>query len=192
VTATLRRTYVITALVAIVVIAIWFVAVWRPLGHKLTTDKKAQSSAQSQVVTFDGQLTELNALKKQIPADKATLAVLEAAVPNKPALDGTLDQLNTLATTTGVTLTSVTPGTAQGAADGSLAGSTPASTSGTPSIDLGFNLSGTYAQLMAFLSGLNTMPRTIVVDTLSLSDGSGTTVTANMTVRMFYAGQPTP
>ncbi|MHB1533825.1 MAG: hypothetical protein ACYC1D_04275, partial [Acidimicrobiales bacterium] len=66
----------------------------------------------------------------------------------------------------------------------------PAAGAGPPAIALTMSATGTYGQLMAFMRGLDTLPRAIVVDRLALT-GTGQ-LTASIDARMFYAGQPTP
>jgi Tfp pilus assembly protein PilO len=49
---------------------------------------------------------------------------------------------------------------------------------------------GSYAQIISFLTGLAAMPRTVVVDHVAVGEGAQSSVTIN--ARIFYAGSPTP
>ena len=128
---------------------------------------------------------QLQALQKQIPSDKARLAELNTAVTATPSLATVLVQLHQAASKSGATLSSVGPSNPTAPATGG------AQTGGPPSVALTMVASGAYSQLRAFLTDLTNMPRTLVVDTLSLS-GTGKTLTANISARIFYDSASTP
>jgi hypothetical protein len=46
-------------------------------------------------------------------------------------------------------------------------------------------------QVEGFVSALNQLPRTFVVDRIAITN-AGTQTTGNVVARIFYAGQPTP
>lgn len=185
-TTHLRRIAVVAAAAALVVVAAWYLLLWGPQARKVALAHRARATAQAQVGQLRGQVGALQGLVRRIPADTASLKALEAALPNNPSLDSALLQLQQIAVSTGVGLMSVSPTPPAGTAGGASSAPAP----GGPSITLAMSATGSYQQLTAFLSGLASMPRAVVVDRLSLSGTSK--LTAAISARIFYAGGPTP
>ena len=177
---TIKRIGAVAGVVAVVLVAVWYLALFSPQAHDLSKAHKSHAAAEQKITQLQSQVVQLNALKAQIPADKAALAVLNAAVPAQPQLDSTLRQLHAQAIASGVTLSTVNP-----SVPATSSSSTPKS-SGTPSIALTMSASGGYPQLMSFLSGLANMPRTVVVTSLSISGTSQ--LTAQISANIFYTG----
>jgi Tfp pilus assembly protein PilO len=177
----IKRIGGVAAAAAVVVLVIWYFALFRPQSHDLSTAHKAHAAAEQKVSQLRNQVTQLNALKADIPADKAALSVLDAAVPSSPQLDTTLNQLHTEAIASGVSLSAVSPSAPQTTASGSSS-----ATAGAPSITLTMSANGSYAQIMSFLSGLASMPRAVVVTGLNISGTSQ--LTAQITANIFYTG----
>jgi Tfp pilus assembly protein PilO len=178
-----RRISVLAVGAALALLLVWYAALFRPASHHLSSARRSYASAQQQVSQLQQQVVSLEALEKQIPADKAHLAQLDAAVPHSPDLKGLLDQLHALATATGVQLTIVSP-------------SQPASTTGSPAAasalggaqtsQVVLTMTGSYQQIAAFLTGLSRMPRAVVVDTANITAAAGHGLTAELTTQIFY------
>jgi Tfp pilus assembly protein PilO len=177
-TTTTKRIAAVAAGAALVLIGLWYVALFHPATHKLAVAHKAEAAAEQNISQLHAQVAQLQTLEAQIPSDKAKLAALNAAITTNPSLATALVQLHQAATRSGATLSTVGPSAPTGPSAG-------AQTSGTPSIALTLTASGSYGQLMAFLRQLASLPRTLVVDTLDIS-GSGSKLTANMSARIFY------
>jgi type IV pilus assembly protein PilO len=169
---------------AVLLLLVWYGALWRPETQHLNSAHHARAAAEQQVAQLDQKVLGLKVLKRQIPADTAKLAQFEAAVPNNPDLRQALDQLQQAATNSGVLLGSVGPE----APVATTSGSSTAQSSGPPSISLSMTATGTYAQTMAFVTALDNMPRTVVVDQLAITGGNTETVTASLSARIFYSG----
>jgi Tfp pilus assembly protein PilO len=188
---TTRRIAAIAGATALAVMLIWYFALLRPQTHDVAAAHKAQRAAEQQITQLDSQVSSLEALVKQIPADTARLKAVDAALPDTPSLDTALTALHRAAAATGVALTSVSPSTPSGASGASGSSSSAGrSAPGGPAITLTLNASGSYPQLMSFFRSLASAPRTFVVDSLSLSGGK--VLTASVGARVFYAGSPTP
>jgi Tfp pilus assembly protein PilO len=172
-----KRITAVAVAAAVVVLLIWYVALFRPQSRHLSAAHKAHAAAEALVQQRQQQIGELQSLVHQIPADDAKLSTLNAAVPTTPDLKDILDQLHGLATSTGCELTAVNP--APPATPGT-------STSGPQSIQVMMSVSGGYSQLMAFLTGLNHIPRTVVVDSASIGSSSAG-LQAQLTARIFYS-----
>lgn len=179
-----KRISGVTAAAAIVLLAIWYVALFHPETKQLTSAHRAHAAAEQQISSLQSQVSQLQVIERQIPADKKKYAVLTKALPDTPQLNTVLRQLHQAAVTSGAFLSSVNPTAPAAVASGS-------GPSGGVSLQVQMSATGSYAQLMRFLSLLATMPRVLVVDHLTLS-GSTSQMTANMQARIFYAGQQTP
>lgn len=178
-----RRIPAIAGAAALFVIVIWYLLLWAPEAKSLRAAHKAHTAAVQQIAQLDSQKAGLNALLKQIPADNARFAQLEAALPENPELDQALNLLHQAAAAAGVSITSLQPTLP-------ATGSASATSQGGPSIALSMSVSGSPEQVKAFLSALSTLPRTLVVDKAAIASGTGSS--ASISARIFYAGQPTP
>ncbi len=183
-TTTTHRIAAVAAAAALVLVALWYLALFHPATQKLAAAHKAEIAASQKVTQLNGQIGQLQVLQKQIPLDTAKLAALQAAITADPSLATALVQLHQAATESGVSLSSVSPSAPTGQSSG-------AQTSGPPSITLALLASGSYSQIRAFLAALANMPRTLVIDSLDIS-GSGTKLSANISARIFYAAAATP
>lgn len=172
---------------ALVVIIAWYFLLFGPESKELSSAHHAHAAAEAQAVSLQQQVTQLQALEKQVPADDKELARLTAAVPDNPELNQALDELHAAAVLSRAQLVDISPNTPSSQATG---GSSSSSQSGTPSITVTLTVNGSYPRLMAFLHELWLIPRTVVVDNLSLSGSNP--LTASIGARIFYAGQPTP
>ena len=184
-----RRIQMIAFGAALLLVVAWYFLLWSPESKSLKSARKAHSAAVAQVGQLNSQVGSLQGLVKQIPQDDLKFAQLEQALPDNPELDQALNLLHQTAVQTGVTVSNLAPSTPAGAvANGTQASSPQAG--GSPAITLGMTAQGTLGQVRNFLAALESMPRTLVVDKLTLSTGAIST--ANITARIFYAGQPTP
>ena len=181
-----RRIPMVAGAAALILVVIWYMALWSPQAKQLKAAHKAHAAAMQQIAQLQSQKDQLQGLVKQIPADTALFTQLEAALPDNPQLDQALKLLHQAADSAGVKLLSLspshpaTPGSAQSGGQ----------QTGVPSVALTMNVQGSNAQVQSFLSALDAMPRTVVVDSLSISGGSSGS--ASIGARVFYAGQPTP
>lgn len=177
-----RRIPLIAGGAALLLVIIWYLMLWSPQVKNLKAAHKAHAAAVAKIANLQSQQGQLRALVKQIPADNARFAQLEAAFPNNPQLDQALNLLQQAAVESGVGVTTLTP-TAPGS------GSTAAK-AGEPSIALQMSVRGNPAQVTAFLAALDALPRTVVVESVSMASGASASTTIQ--ARIFYAGQPTP
>jgi Tfp pilus assembly protein PilO len=184
-TTTTRHIAAVAAVAALVLVGLWYVALFHPATQKLASAHRAEIAAGQKTTQLNGQIAQLQALQKQIPLDTARLATLQAAIPEDPSLATALVQLHRAATNSGATLSSVGPSTPTGPS------TSGAQTSGPPSITLSLIASGSYGQITAFLSQLANMPRTLVIDSLNLS-GGGSKLSANISARIFYVNDSNP
>ncbi|MGH9104401.1 MAG: hypothetical protein ACRDZX_00920 [Acidimicrobiales bacterium] len=164
----------------LIVVGIWYAALWRPETSHLRAEGQLQSQAASNVASLQGQLASLQVLSKRVPAERKALSKLDQAVPDGPSLDQLLDAINTAAAKAGVPLTAIgTPmptGWGQPAASPGSAASAPATgtTTGPPSISLTISIGGTAARVLKFVTALGSQRRLFVVDSFSLTTSPAT------------------
>jgi Tfp pilus assembly protein PilO len=197
----MKRIGGITAGAAILLLIIWYIAVFRPQQHKLTNAHRQDAAAAQQVNQLQQQIVSLRTLEREIPADTARLKALDASLPQTEDLQDILNQLHQAAVTSNVQLTSVDPSTAAPVQSGSSSGrsssasssaggsstATPAGT--TMQVGVSMTMTGTYAATMTFMSDLAHMNRIVVVDSASFSpSANGGSIGTSLSTRIFYAG----
>src|SRR6201999_4358527 len=69
-----RRIVLISAAITLVLMAAWYLLLWKPQSKDLTSARQAQVSAEQQVSNLQIQTAGLQALAKKEPADRAALA----------------------------------------------------------------------------------------------------------------------
>lgn len=175
-----KRIPAIAAGAALLLVAIWYLMLWSPQAKNLKAAHKDHAAAVAKIASLQSQEGQLRALVKQIPADNARFAQLEAAFPNNPQLDQALNLFQQAAAESGVAISTLTP----------TAASSASAKGGEPSVALSLSVRGNPAQVTAFLAALASLPRTVVVDSVSLAGGANSSATIQG--HIFYAGQPTP
>jgi Tfp pilus assembly protein PilO len=190
--STTTRIGAIAGIAALFLAVIWFFALFQPESHHLKAAHADRAAADAKGQTLTAEIASLKALQKQGPQDRAALATLKQAVPDTPDLSDALGQLHNAATTSGVQLSSVSPTappTASAAGSSSASSSaTGQQSSGPASISISMTGTGSYQQVISFMTLLDKMARTVVLDQVDVSNGNANGVTANLTARIFYAG----
>lgn len=189
--STTQRIGLATTGAALVLLVAWYFLVWSPQGHKLAAARKEHASAVAQVGQLHTQISSLQALERQISTDKAKLTEYTANIPDTPQLASALHQIQAVATSSGVTMSSISPSGPPAATNGTA---NEEKLNGVPYLGFSISATGTYPQLMTFLTALDSMQRTLVVNSLALSGGSGGShsLSASISSDVFYAGQSTP
>ena len=179
---TSKRIGVIAGAAALLVLAIWYLALMSPQSHKLAADHRATAAANQQAAQLETQAAQLKALEVKLPQDRAKLTKYQQAITDTPELANAIDQVQSAADRTGVALNSFGPGSAQAGASAAPGG---------PSIAITMSAAGNYAQLMSFITALDSMQRTLVINNLNIS-GTGQKLSAQISSNIFYTGKPTP
>ncbi len=178
----MKRTSIIGLITGAVIVAgvvAWLFAFFLPEGSHLGTLRQRQSNLDAQKVPLEMQLTSLRRLAawENSAAGLNLYSMLQQAVPSQPDEAQFLTQMSSLANKTGVTLTSITPSAAvaQPVISGSTTGVPPYLT-----IPVSLSLTGTYPNVYLFLEDLYSLPRIMVINSLSLSSSSsGSSVIAS-------------
>jgi len=173
----------------------WFEGFSQPESHHIANLQQQEQVAAGKVTQLDAQYSTLIRSEKQLPAERAALAKLSAAVPNGPELDNLVKSLWAAGDASGAQLVDIS--SPQPADFGAA---TPATLSGPAEINLTVSVNGTPAQVESLVNHLDSQPRLFVVDSFSLqnpapSSPSGAAKTnstatgagSSVTLRAFYA-----
>jgi Tfp pilus assembly protein PilO len=181
-----KRTHIIAAAGGMVVLLIvWYAFLFSPQSHKLS-DLQAKQTA---LETTQSQLTsKLASLKKAQTHQMQRQQVLDsynAQIPSTADMASFINDVNTLAADTNVTLSSLTP-------------TPPAASQGVSvsTITVTIKISAPYSNTVAFLQGLYSLPRLVIVDGVSIGGASagtgGTTAGTGSTSSASASATPTP
>ena len=160
----------------VLVILVWFVAFWGPQSSALSKAKKRKSDAQAQGATLRDQLTRLQEARRDQPLKQSQLETLRVAIPDDPNLAQFILDANDAASRSGIDFLSITPSLPTAPSTATPGSTVPGGGSATPiPIKIGMTVAGGYFQVLDFVNRLNTLPRIVVVDTLTLNGGGTTT-----------------
>ncbi len=141
----------------------WFLLV-EPVKSDISKVKAQTSQQQSDNQSSQLQLQSMRSIAKNLPAEKAELAVLSQRVPSQVELPALLRSMQSLAKASGVTLVAITP-------------TVPAPLTSAPGIStvgISLNVSGGYAEIEQFDSALEGLQRTFLVSGFTLTGGGST------------------
>jgi Tfp pilus assembly protein PilO len=175
-----RRQWSLLTVVSVLAVlaAGWFmfVAPKRAQAASLRAQAVTQSQANG---TLRAQVAALTLQARNLPRQRARLALLAAKIPNDPALPTLIVRLREAADRAGVTLVSLAPGpplavTATAAA-GVPAPTGSAAAAGTPqllAIPIAVQVTGGFFQLEQLLTNLEDLPRSFLVGGLTVAPGA--------------------
>ncbi|MCU1449753.1 MAG: Tfp pilus assembly protein PilO [Acidimicrobiales bacterium] len=175
----MNRRLLIPVVAGVVVVALWFVALWGPQGSALSAAKKRAADAVAKRETLRDQLTRLQQSRRDQPLKQAQLETLRVAIPDDPNLAQFILDANDAASRSGIDFLSITPTPPSATTSaGSTATTTPGVTGGPggppPAIRLAMSISGGYFQVLDFVNRVDRLPRIVVVDALSAAGGATT------------------
>jgi Tfp pilus assembly protein PilO len=168
-----REIYIITAVVAVVLIVAWYFLLFSPTQRKLSDLDQQVQSAQSALDVANQEVVKLESYKKTAPQSKAEVVRLGKMLPESEGIPGLIIELTKTADASGVSVTSIARGT---------------TTSGSPFgiQTLSLQVSGRYFDLEDFLyrleeyvafrnASFRVTGRLLQVTTLNLTASTGTT-----------------
>src|SRR5438067_11880661 len=134
----------------VLVLLIWFAALWGPQGSALSKAKKRADSAEQQRDTLQDQLTRLKASKRDEPLKRSQLETLRVAVPDDPNLAQFILDANDAASRSGIDFLSITPTPPAAGGGATTATSTPGAAAGPApvSVRLALSISGGYFKVL--------------------------------------------
>jgi Tfp pilus assembly protein PilO len=106
-----REIYIITAVVAVVLIVAWYFLLFSPAQRKISELETQKQSAQSALQAANTQLTQLEIDKKTAPQSRAEVVRLGKMLPESEGIPGLIIELTKTAEASGVSVTSIARGT---------------------------------------------------------------------------------
>jgi Tfp pilus assembly protein PilO len=181
------RVPLLTGVGALVLAIVIFVAWISPEGGKLSSLRAEQTQLESQQTHLQTELATLRQAKAHLASNCQSLSKDLGEIPGTPSVDSFFNQVTALAVSSGDPNTpsiGVTQATSAGA--------------GAIPVAVTFTLTGTYAQMSAFLKGLDTFPRLFTVSNITVNGGpvatGGTTInpatsgyTLSLTGNIYYS-----
>jgi Tfp pilus assembly protein PilO len=106
-----REIYIITAVVAIVLIVAWYFLLFSPTQSKLSDLDQQIQSAQTQLSVAQQEVVKLESYKKTAPQSRAEIVRLGKMLPESEGIPGLIIELTQTSEASGVNVTSITRGT---------------------------------------------------------------------------------
>lgn len=175
----LRRPKVLLAVAGVlVVVLVWVLAFFLPQGHKLSSLQADEQNLQAEVNAGNARVARLRVESQHSSQIQAMVKKLESYAPATSDISY-ISVLSNAAKATGVTVTSLGPGT-------------PVAVSGSPfdSIPISATVNGTYDNLLGFIKAVYQLPRLTDIDSVQVSGGGpksnrAATLTANFQLEIF-------
>jgi Tfp pilus assembly protein PilO len=199
----MNRRLLIPIGVGVVLVLLWFVALWSPQGSALSDARKKASDAMQQGATLRDQLKRLQDSRRDQPLKQSRLETLRVAIPDDPSLAQFILDANDAASIAGIDFLSVTPTppSAQGQATTptTVAGAAGGAAGAPVPIRIAMTISGGYFQVLDFMNRLNGLPRLVVIDSVTMTaQAAATQLQVTLQERIFttssrpVAGATTP
>jgi Tfp pilus assembly protein PilO len=106
-----REIYIITAVVAIVLIVAWYFLLFSPAQRKISDLNSQVTSAQSALDMANQEVVKLESYKKTAPQSRAEVVRLSKMLPESEGVPGLIIELTKTADASGVSVTSIARGT---------------------------------------------------------------------------------
>jgi Tfp pilus assembly protein PilO len=170
------RIPLLTALGALIVAIVVFVAWISPEGGKLSSLHAQQTQLLSQQSHLQTELSQLQREKAQVASNCQELTTDLTAIPGTPTVDAFFQQVTALAVSAGDPNTpsiSVTQSAGVATPSAPTSGGKPAAggTAGVKLVAVNLTLQGTYGQMSAFVHGLDSFPRLFTVTSFTVTGG---------------------
>jgi len=184
-----RRALIIAAVAAVLVVVVWYVALWSPRSSDLDEARDRKEAAEQQNRDLETRIDRLRAEQRREPELRAAAEKLRTAIPDQPNLAQFILDANDAAVRAGIDFISIAPSppaapTAAATTATTFAGA--AATGERPAeIALALQIQGGYFQVIDFLNRLNDLSRIVVLDGVNLSADTSARLSASLTARMF-------
>jgi Tfp pilus assembly protein PilO len=171
-----REIYIITAVVAVVLIVAWYFLLFSPMQRKASDLDTQVQSAQNALDVANQEVVKLESYKKTAPQSRAEIVRLGKMLPMSEGMPGLIIELSKTAEASGVSITSIGRGT-----------TSTGSPFGIQTVSL--QVSGRYFDIEDFLyrleeyvafrnASFRVTGRLLQVTTLSMAASTGTTTSS--------------
>jgi len=106
-----REIYIITAVVAVILIVAWYFLLFSPTQRKLSDLDSQIQSAQTALDMANQEVVKLESYKKTAPQSRAEIVRLGKMLPESEGIPGLIIELTKTAEASGVSITSIAKGT---------------------------------------------------------------------------------
>jgi len=106
-----REIYIITAVVAVVLVVAWYFLLFAPAQRKMGDLDTQITSAQSALDQANQEVVKLESYKKTAPQSRAEIVRLGKMIPESEGIPGLIIELSKTADSSGVSITGITRGT---------------------------------------------------------------------------------
>ena len=196
---------------ALVVVLVWYLALWGPRKRSYEAAKKRAEAAERERTELAARIERLKAAQADEPRLRAAVESLRTAIPDEPNLAQFILDTNQAAVRSGIDFISITPSppaaaaatattaaapgpTAPGPAAGNAPPAAPGAAPGPPvlpaQVALSLQIGGGYFQVLDFLNRLDALPRLVVTDGLAITSDDKARLTVSVTARMFLRAVP--
>lgn len=178
-----RSKLAVVVVPVMVVAAGWWVFVWNARSGDLAAAEDRIEVLDSRTVALEGRIERARAFAEAGETAERQRAAVTAWIPEDPDIAGFVEAHDALARTSGVTVRSLSPGPREAnAAD-------PNTPRGVGSVRLAINIDGGRAAVDAYLRGLNTLSRLVVVDSVKLAPAGDGLIRVDLVMRAFHEQQ---
>ncbi|HUR17400.1 MAG TPA: type 4a pilus biogenesis protein PilO [Acidimicrobiales bacterium] len=181
-----RRLLAIGAGVAVAILVLWYIALWKPRGSDLDKAKDRRAAAEATASQLQTEIDRLRAEQSQEPLRRAQLERVRALIPDEPNLAQFILDANDAAVKAGIDFISIAPALPAAGSAVAAPGAAPAPVASLPpEIKLSLQIKGGYFQVLDFVNRLDALPRLVVTDGLSLAADPNARMTVTVSARMF-------
>ncbi len=159
-----QKNLMVGALVAGLVLVVWYMMLFSPTGSKTSKANKATAAAQEKAKSLQADIQQI--IPASGGAQKELETKLQTAIPKTPAEADFLRQLDSIKAATGVEFQSVSPGA-------------PTTAGGLSTISVSIVVKGSVPQVMSYLGRLEKLQRLFVTDSVGVTAGSASNAATN-------------
>ena len=182
----------------------WFFIGFKPAGSKLSEVKLQVETKRSEVAALEARLARLQELKRNAKQLREESARLDKGLPDKPAVQTFIRQVQQAANDAGINFLSIAPSTpaaaSPAAAPAPAAPAAPADGSVAPAvvpaplytITMTMTAKGPFFNLEKFVSNLERLDRAQRIDTFSLSGKGELSLSTSSKIFMTYGAPVAP
>jgi Tfp pilus assembly protein PilO len=176
----MMRRYVLAAVAAVLIIAVFFLFLLSPKLKEVSEVRDQIEQAGDENQTLRNRLRQLQTAQRDEPTTRARLAVFDRLLPPTPELPTLIRQLQTAATASGIDLRSIAP-----SPPGALTGRT-----GVQVATVTIQVVGGFFRLQSLLTRLEELQRVVEVTSIAISPQTDVvsglfTLSSTITFRMY-------